>query len=215
MRMPGRTALSGSTVATGSLDVKAKHDTDMFIVGGAIAVGAVGVGATFDVALDNSVTKAHIDSSTVTTGGQVNVDAQSSSEVHTWTVAGSAAGTVAVAGTASVILIGNTTQAWVSGSGIGTSGARAGGLSVTAKDVVTVEQNAGAGAGAGVAGVGVAAAITKVENTTSAYMNNSSAHVTGDVVVDAQAERDMGTVVATAGGGVFAGATVPNQPIAS
>lgn len=197
--------LADSTATVGSLDVKARHDSHMFIVGGAVSVGAVGVGATFDVALDNSVTRAHIDDSTVVTAGQVNVDAQSATEIHAWTVAGAAAGAVAAAGTASVAIVGNTTQAWVSGSAIGSAGARAAGLAITAKDVVTLEQNAGAGAGAGVAGAGVAAAVTKVQNTTSAYMDDATAHVANDIAVDAQSERDLSTVVATAGGGLFAG----------
>lgn len=197
--------LAGSTATVGGLDVTARHDTQMFIVGGAVAVGAVGVGATFDVALDGSVTRARIEDSTVTTSGQVGVDAQSATVVRSWTVAGAAAGAVAAAGTAAVAIVDNTTQAWVDDSDIGSAGARAAGLAVTARDNVTVEQKAGAGAGAGVAGAGVAAGVTKVENTTSAYLNDARAFVTTDVVVDAHTERRLDTTVATAGGGLFAG----------
>ncbi|MCC7484889.1 MAG: leukotoxin LktA family filamentous adhesin [Burkholderiales bacterium] len=197
--------LASGTAGVGSLDVDARHDSRMFLSGGAIAAGGVGVGATFDVGLDNSVTRAYIDGATVNTGGEVSVAAESMSEIRQWTVAGAAAGTVAAAGSASVALIGNTTQAWVSESSIGSAGARAGGLAVEAKDSVLVAQSAGGGAIGGFAGAGLAAGVTKLENTTSAYIDNSSVFVANDVLVTAQAERNLASTVATAGGGLAVG----------
>lgn len=199
-------AYMASTNATvGSQDVKARHTTRMYLSGGTASGGGVGVGATFDVGLDNSNTRAHIDGSTLTTAGRVSVDADSSTEVKEWTVAGSGAGAAAVAGTAAVAVIGNTTQAYVTGTSVGSAGARAAGLSVIAEDAVVVSQIAGSAAIAGVAGAGVAAGVTKLENTTSAYLNNVDAFTSAGVTVEATATRDLSNTVATAGGGIAAG----------
>ena len=188
-----------ATVLTGTLDVKADHATHMFLTAGAVALGGAAFAGTFAVGLDNSVTKAHIDGGTVNAQGQVDVKADSSTELRNIGVSGAGAGGVAVAGMAVVALLGNTTQAYVSRAIIGSAGAPTGGLAVTAKDSVNVDNKAGAAAGGGAAGIGLGASVTKVGNTVSAYIEESSIDVVNDVVVKAAAERSINTFAATAG----------------
>ncbi len=189
----------GATLRVGALDVIADHDTHMFLSAGAVALGGVAFAGTFAVGLDSSITKAHVDGGSVDAPGSIAVKAQSDTELQNIGVSGAGAGGTAVAGMAVIALIGNTTQSYVTGARIGSVGTPAGGLAVTAKDVVTVDNKAGAAAGGGSAGIGLGAGVTKIANTVSAYVADSDVDVAGNFVVDALAQRDLYTFAATAG----------------
>jgi hypothetical protein len=177
-----------------------------FVAAGGVTIGGIAVAGTFSVGVDSSRTSAYIDNSTVQATGAVNVDADGTSEMQNWAVSGSGGGAAGVAGNAVVSLVTNTTEAYVNDSDIATSGARADSLSVTAKDQVTVSNKSGA-VGIAIAGygVGAGAAVTKVDNTTSAYVDNSDVYTTNAVTVDAQAERDLSTIAVSVGAGYTAG----------
>lgn len=197
--------LRNSAATAGSVVVNAEHDSRMHTASGGVTIGAVAVGATFGVALDESVTRASIDGgSSVATSGQVDVNADSNTEIRGFVVSGAGAGGVAVAGMAQVSLIKNTTQAFVQNVTIGSVGQNATALSVTAKDAVLVDTKSGALAvdisGVGL-GVGAGASVTKLENTVSAFVDNSTAHAANDVTVDSQAQRDLKNLALTLGVG--------------
>lgn len=198
---------NSATINAATLTVEGRHASRMFNADGALALGAsVGVAGTFAVGLDASTTKAHIDASNANVSGLVAVDANSTSEMRNWAISGAGAGSTAVAGMAVVALIGNTTQAYVSGgSSIGSFGTAAGGLRVSAYDSTTVDNNAGAGAAGFTAGVGAGASVTKVDSTVTAYVDDSNVYTTNNVAVTAQAERNLSTTAVTLGLGLTTG----------
>jgi hypothetical protein len=126
--------LSGTTLHSGSLAVEADHQSRFFVAAGGVSVGAAAMAGTFVVGVDQSTTLAHVDGSKVDTAGAVTVDSDGSSEIRSWGVSGALAGAAGVAGNAVVSVVGNTTQAYVVNSEIGSAGAQAGSLSVTAFD---------------------------------------------------------------------------------
>ncbi|WP_018410451.1 leukotoxin LktA family filamentous adhesin [Methyloversatilis thermotolerans] len=189
----------------GSLDVRADHDSVFLVAGGGLAAGGIAGAGTFAVGLDTSTTEARVDGGSVDADGQVNVVADNSTEMRTWAIGGAGGGAAGVAGAVAVGIIDSTTTAHVSDSRVGSSANRSGGLNVSASDAVVTESVAGAGAVGGIAGVGAGASVTKVDNTTSAYVADTSVYVDNDVAVTATATRELDNTAAAAAIGGTAG----------
>lgn len=185
----------------GALDVSASHDSKFFVAGGALALGGVAGAGTFAVGLDTSQTEAHIDGGSVDADGAVNVTAANTAEMRTWAVGGAGGGTAGVAGAVAVGMMDSSTNAYVKGARVGSSGDRSGSLTVRATDSVVTESLAGVAAVGGIAGAGAGASITKIDNTTSATIEDSNVYVTGAVTVDADASRTLNNTAAAAAGG--------------
>ncbi|MCR6666707.1 MAG: leukotoxin LktA family filamentous adhesin [Methyloversatilis sp.] len=190
-----------SMLDVGSLDVDAAHGSTFFVTGGGLAVGGVGVAGTFAVALDTSTTTSELSDSEVDASGAVDVNAGSSTDIGAWSLGGAGGGAAGVAGAVTLGIVDSTTAASVVDSRIGSVNDRAGSLSVTATDHVTAEARAGAGAVGGIAGVGAGASVLKVDNSTTATVQDSNAHVVGGITVSALAERDLDNVAAAAAAG--------------
>lgn len=190
-----------SMLDVGSLDVDAAHGSTFFVTGGGLAVGGVGVAGTFAVALDTSTTTSELSDSEVDASGAVDVNAGSSTDIGAWSLGGAGGGAAGVAGAVTLGIVDSTTAASVVDSRIGSVNDRAGSLSVTASDHVTAEARAGAGAVGGIAGVGAGASVLKVDNSTTATVQDSDAHVAGAITVSALAERDLDNVAAAAAAG--------------
>lgn len=190
-----------SMLDVGSLDVDAAHGSTFFVTGGGLAVGGVGVAGTFAVALDTSTTTSELSDSEVDASGAVDVNAGSSTDIGAWSLGGAGGGAAGVAGAVTLGIVDSTTAASVVDSRIGSVNDRAGSLSVTATDHVTAEARAGAGAVGGIAGVGAGASVLKVDNSTTATVQDSNAHVVGGITVSARAERDLDNVAAAAAAG--------------
>ncbi|MDY0056584.1 MAG: leukotoxin LktA family filamentous adhesin [Methyloversatilis sp.] len=190
-----------SVLDVGSLDVDAAHRSTFFVTGGGLAVGGVGVAGTFAVALDTSTTTAEVSDSEIDASGAVDVNASSATDIGAWSLGGAGGGAAGVAGAVTLGIVDSTTAASVVDSRIGSASDRAGNLSVTATDRVTAEARAGAGAVGGIAGVGAGASILKVDNSTTATVQDSDAHVAGAITVSALAERDLDNVAAAAAAG--------------
>ena len=198
--------LQSTPVAAGGLAVNAQHDSRLFLAAGSAGIGGVAVGGAFTVAVDHSITKAYVADTTVSTVGTVDVQADNDSEIRNHTASGSGGGSAGIAGSALVSIIGNTTQACITNSQLGQGSSRVGGVSVRASDRVLSENRAGAvGLGVTGAGVGAGAAVTLVDNTTSAYVEGSSVYTSDDLSVAAVAERDLSTTAVSAGVGAGAG----------
>ncbi|MFZ5505885.1 MAG: leukotoxin LktA family filamentous adhesin [Pseudomonadota bacterium] len=190
-----------SMLDVGSLDVDAAHGSTFFVTGGGLAVGGVGVAGTFAVALDTSTTTAEVSDSGIDATGAVDVNASSATDIGAWSLGGAGGGAAGVAGAVTLGIVDSTTAASVVDSRIGSVNDRAGSLSVTASDHVTAEARAGAGAVGGIAGVGAGASVLKVDNSTTATVQDSDAHVAGAITVSALAERDLDNVAAAAAAG--------------
>ncbi|MCA3120832.1 MAG: leukotoxin LktA family filamentous adhesin, partial [Rhodocyclaceae bacterium] len=198
--------VSGSTLTTGLLGVVSDHDSRVFVAGGAAGAGGAGVAGTFAVADVNGTTQAYIDGSTVNTSGAVSVLADDTTELRNWGISGAAGGAAGVAGAVVVALVDNTVRSYVTGSTIGSSTSRAGRLAINARDTLDAESTAGAG-GIGVAGAGAGAgvAVTRIDNSVAAYLENSSAYTSGDIEINTAASRDIASFSVAVGAGGSSG----------
>ena len=190
--------LQNSTVYSGDVSV-GTHTLGCLFTSAGSAAGAVNaVAGAFAIIVDQGVSRASIDGSTVRAAGQVTVDAESDTEFQTWAASGSGGASSGVAGSAVVSIVQRTTEAYTNATNFGTQGEGVGGLSVHAADRVTVKNRAGA-IGVGPVGAGGVAAVTTVGNTTSAYMAGGQAFVQGDATVQAESERYLSTLAASGG----------------
>lgn len=194
----------------GALDIRADHDSVFLVAGGGLAAGGVAGSGTFAVGLDTSTTEARVDGGAVDADGQVNVMADSSTEMRTWAIGGAGGGAAGIAGAVAVGIIDSTTSAKVVDSRVGSAADRSGGLAVQATDSVVTESRAGVAAVGGIGGAGAGASVTKIDNTTTATIQDSNVHVDNDIAVTARAERNLSNaaVAAAAGGTVGIGGAV-------
>ncbi|HEY9193651.1 MAG TPA: leukotoxin LktA family filamentous adhesin, partial [Methyloversatilis sp.] len=193
--------VNGASFDVGTLDVGAHHGSTFFVTGGGLAVGGAALAGTFAVGLDTSSTSARIDDTQIDADGQVNVAAGNSTDMRTWAIGGAGGGSAGVAGAVAVGIIDSTTTASVTDSRVGSEADRSGGLAVSATDSVVTESHAGAAALGGLAGAGAGASITKIDNTTTALIQDSDVHVDQDIAVSATAHRQLTNVAAALGAG--------------
>ena len=111
-------------------------------------------------------------------------------------VAGGAASTAAVAGSASVDVVTNTTHAYI-GAGttinaVNTGASLSESVAVRAEDTTKITSIAGALAVGGSAGVGVGVAVDVLTKSTKAWIGRSTdITVLGNVTVDANSSEDI------------------------
>lgn len=199
-------------VTGGDLDVSARSESTTTLATGAGAGGgAAGVGVSLAVAVNTGETVARIGNHAITNAsGTTRVAADNTQHVNTITVAGAGGGAAGVAGTISVNVVASDTRASIGQSarvnqdGTVTSAAQS--VAVTADDEIRTISAGGAGAGGGAAGVGGTADVTFVKNKTAAVIEQG-AHVSAakDVTVEAQADKDIHSVVIAGAGGGAAG----------
>jgi filamentous hemagglutinin family protein len=198
--------LQSAPVTVGALAVNAEHDSRLFVAAGSAGIGGAAAGGAFTVAADYSETRAYVANAEVAAAGSVEVNAENETAIRNWAASGQGGGAAGVAGSALVTIVGSTTQAYITGSDLGSYEKRVGGVSVQARDRLLSENRAGA-VGLGVTGVGVGAgaAVTSVNSTTSAYVDGSRVYSQNDLLVQAEAERDISTIAVSAGVGSGAG----------
>lgn len=209
---PGAGQAADIRVTGGDLDVSARSESTTTLATGAGAGGgAAGVGVSLAVAVNTGETVARIGDHAVTNAsGTTRVAAQNTQHVNTVTVAGAGGGAAGVAGTISVNVVASDTRASIGQSARVnqddsiTSAAQS--VAVTADDEIRTISAGGAGAGGGAAGVGGTADVTFVKNKTAAVIEQD-AHVSAakDVTVEAQADKDIHSVVIAGAGGGAAG----------
>jgi filamentous hemagglutinin family protein len=196
-----------STVRAGSLDVLADNSNNMWMLTGAVAIGATGAGGgAFAVGSSESTTIAKIEDSTVTTAGAVKVDAVAETDVHHIVVSGAGGGLVGIAGMADVALFTDTTEASIVDSVVGSVGSKAASVHVAASHTIKVDSKAGAlGIGISGGGVGAGASVILSKATTTAIVSGSTLYATGAVEVLSDSVTDIDATALTAGGGMYVG----------
>lgn len=194
---------NGSKLNVGSLKVNAAAVNRLSPNAGVLSAGAVGVGASVGYASNQSLVRAWIGDQTSPTtrtsikGGQIDVAATTHTGVRANAISGSGAGT-AVAGSSTVVMLENTTEAGVGYADLGTSSSYAGGLSVTAKDRLDALLTGGSVA-IGAASYGGAASVLVANSATRAQVLNSTAYLANAMTVDAQREVDARLTTVTGG----------------
>ncbi len=186
---------TGSKLDVGSLKLNAAALNRLSPNAGTLSGGAVGVGASVGYASNQSLVRAWIGEqasggarTSVASSGQISVDANTTTGVRANAISASGAG-VAVAGSTTVVMLENTTEAGVGYADIGSSGTYAGGLSITAKDRLDALLNGGSVAVGGASG-GAAASVLVANSATRAQMLNSTAYLANQLTIDAQREVD-------------------------
>jgi len=225
------TIADGSSITTnsGGVSLNAANNTLIMADAGGISgagaggkkdsagAGSLGISLAVNVIANSS--RAYVEDSTVTSNGDVTLDAGSDSKIWALTLGGSGAGAgsteeegyaLSVGGAITVNVVTNTTEAYL-GSGSAVTTTSAGKLLLNATDSTLVLGNAiglsGAGAGgktgATAASGGVSLAVNVVDNTVNAYIAGATVNAAGNVELNAKAES---TIWALAVGGSGAGA---------
>ncbi len=217
--------------ANGAQSVRVAAGNQQFhlgLAGAAAGGGAFGAGAGADVFVANNNTLAQVDANTqLAAARDVEVLARGQEQVLDMGIGMALAGTVAIAGSVSVVSINDTTKAQIVG---GTTRVDAGGnVRLNASDDTSSDMVAGAAAaGLGAAGLGVAVGVTTITKDTQANIGNgatvnavgasgaaSMAAYTGATVdatgsgkglqVQATSSEDLFSVSAAAAAGLYAG----------
>ncbi|MEO1524778.1 MAG: NosD domain-containing protein [Planctomycetota bacterium] len=199
--------------AGGNVQVLAAGDLKLVTIGGSIGVGGTaGVGLSNTTLVHNDSVIARVgDFAEVETRGStgLQVNARSTEDIVGTAIAGSAAGTVALSGSAGVYVLNETTQASIGQSTtiVADNGSASGlpNVEVTAFDSTMLVSVAGSLAVAGTAGAGFGADVVTLNKTTTATIGtNADVVVEGNLQVLADSIEDLTSVAA----GIAAAGTV-------
>jgi hypothetical protein len=210
----GRTdaVVYGGTLTARDVTVKADHDANFGSAVGAVAGGAVGVAGSLGVLVNAHTTTARIGASTVagdnetanttvTSTGNVLVDAESQTSLSQYVVSGSAGG-FAFAGAVGVIVLDDTALATVNKASV-TAGS--GSFTVDASVDTTVKQAGGAAAlGFGGGGVGASLGLALMRGQADAWVANSNV-TANTAAVQATNTQDLDALSAAGGFDLTAG----------
>ncbi|HRZ91728.1 MAG TPA: hypothetical protein P5022_02355, partial [Candidatus Paceibacterota bacterium] len=193
---------------SGDVTLNALDDTNIIAIGGSAGFGGkagVGVAVGFSYVQNRTTsTVSHLMSFTL--GGNLDVLATSEDLIITATgsvgvaTGSGGSGGYAGAGTVSVNIVNNTTEAMIAGTTIQPGSAGGGDARVSAVDDTSIYSFAGAFAAGKKAGLGAAIAVNTLDNVTRAAVEDSTIHTGGGFYVTAS---EGGTVVtlAVAGAG--------------
>jgi len=222
------TYLSGVTATLDeSSSIKAQNESQIWAIGGAVGYGGkggIGVGIAVNVMGadgDPNVTRAYIEDSTVTLGdGTLEVSAFNENPTMdpriiaiTGSVGiGRGSESFAGAGTISVNIISNDTEAYVKSSTITELENDPGTVNtlVKARDNSGIVAISGAVGASQKASIGAAIGYNEIDNDVTAYLDNVMLTTNGTLTIEALSESVIGAttvgVAAAAGSGKFAGA---------
>ncbi|MFV2069876.1 MAG: beta strand repeat-containing protein, partial [Pirellulales bacterium] len=203
----------GDVDAGGNVSITATGTFEITAVAGALGFGvSAGIGAANVTLTHTDNVEAWVgDSATVSADGTtgLTISATSSEEIIGTSAAGAGAGTAAVAGSATVLVLDETTLARIGRNATITAdnGLAAGtpDVNVAADDSTQIVSVAGSLAASGTAAVGLGADVATITKTTQAYIDsNVTATVEGDILVLADSSEDITSVAAglSASGGV-------------
>ncbi len=198
-------------------DLSDNEGRGIFSVAGAVTLGGkAGIGAGVAINEISSETRAYADDLNIGSLNSVSVLAVTDNEIESYAAALSAGASNALAGAVTYNTIENKTQAMIIGSTLGMIAPALNGISVVAVDASKIRTGAG-GIGVssgGTIGFGASATYNKLASTVEAKIENAQVQSDADVVVSAEASREIETVaVAGSGGGTagVAGAIVIND----
>ncbi|MDR0182154.1 leukotoxin LktA family filamentous adhesin [Lysobacter arvi] len=198
--------VEGGSIDARNLDVAALDTTNVNLISGSGAGGAVGVAGSFLVNVGQTTTKAWVGDADSATAldltGDASIAATTRNDMQGIAVSGAVGGAAGVAGMAIVNVVQNDTQAWLQNATADIGGA----LDVTAKEELDLRAYSGAlGVGLGGYGVGAAANIAVLGSNVSAAVVDSDVDVAGAMRVEADSDRTLDAITITAGVGQTAG----------
>gem|GEM_PF-5747045 len=193
------------STSTGTIAINAIGNFQLTGIGASVGVGGTaGVGAgNFTLTHTDTVQALTGDNAIITANGGASLVliATSREDLIGVSAAGAGGGSAGVAGSATVIVLDETTNAWIGRSAniTANNGATAGtpGVSVTAVDNTTIASVAGSLAAGGAAAVGVGADITSLKKTTTAKIDSGvTANAEGNIVVTSDSLEDITSIAA-------------------
>ncbi|WP_307719045.1 beta strand repeat-containing protein [Massilia glaciei] len=208
--------LAGGKTEAGSLKVGADSAQSVNLIGGALGAAAkVGLGAAFAVIESGQTTRALVGdadavapkNTDITTGGDVDVAANTSMDNAIYVASAGLAGKVGIGLTAGVMINENKTEAQLARVGTGANaGLAAGGaLRVHAAETDKAFQGAGAvGVGVAAAGVGATVAVTVTRAQVLAQVVDSKAS-SASLSVKADNAQTIDSNAVSVGAGLYAG----------
>ncbi len=208
---------SGTLTALGTIRLQATDASQIDTLAGGIAgAGSTGIGAANVINNIQNIVTASIDSVSVSsTSGNVELSAQSTSEIEALAVGGAGAGSFALGGSVSLNEIDNRMDAHIiNGS---TVQAAAGDILINAIDSSTIDALSGGLAGSGGAAIGAAFATNNINNVTTAYADGSSLIAGSEINLTADSIALIDSLtLGGAGAGTFAlGGSVSLNEIAN
>ncbi|MEH2109077.1 DUF4347 domain-containing protein [Nostoc sp.] len=184
--------------------VKAKDDSDIFAIAGAIGYGGrAGVGAAIGTNIINNDIKATLKNSTLNYGGKLDVLADNNTEIQALSGAiAASSGQLGGAGTVSVNIINGTTEASV----VNTQQAMGaitptGAITVTVNNNATIQSLSGAVGASKENGFGAALAYNGINDSTRAHITGSTLSTTNSLTVAANSDRTIQTIALGLAGG--------------
>lgn len=201
-----RAYVEGGSIGAHHLDVSALDTTNVNLIAGSGAGGAVGVAGSFLVNVGQTRTQAYVSdgdsSTTLNLSGNLTIDALTRNDMQGIAVSGAVGGAAGVAGMAIVNVVQNDTQAWLQNAVAHTGGA----LTVSAREELDLAAYSGAlGVSLGGYGVGASANIAVLGSNVSAAVVDSDVDVAGAMRVEAGSDREIDAITISAGVGQTAG----------
>jgi hypothetical protein len=220
---------NSTVIADGSVVVSAHDELSMLLVAGVLGgAGTAAIGVSNTTVITNNLVESYIGNAQVTARGNqapisvaaadkdingnrttesftgLAVTATSWEDIQSFAVAGQGAGKAAIAGSATVNVLTETTTAYIgSGATINGDNGDAGetqGVNVTAYDDTEILSVAGALSGAGTAAIGAGADVGVIDKQTQAYIWADAVNASGDVKVQANSTEDILSISASLGG---------------
>lgn len=192
------------------IDVQAANHAMVadFSAGAAVAVGGGGANATVATVSIDRVTDAHIKTGTFKAAGAVNVNARSSAAevAFSFGIGGGLFG--GVSANAASALIESQTLAYVGdeAAGSNTTSVQAGSLNITARADNMINLITGGVAG-GAVGLGASVGVGLLGSTVKAYGSHLTTNISGALLVSADTENKLQSVVVNAAAGASGGAS--------
>ncbi|MGN6481772.1 leukotoxin LktA family filamentous adhesin [Luteibacter sp.] len=185
------------TLTAGTLDVTANSTTQANLIGGAGAFGGVAVAGSFLLSDSENTTSATVGDKDADTilhiGSDIDVEAHSNVTLGSTMVSGAGGGGAAVAGMASVTVVGNTTTATMERAKVNqTDASGVAGVEVHAGETLDIASNGGSAAiSLGGSGVGASANVVMVQSAVGASVLDSALRAVGAVDVAATSTRTL------------------------
>ena len=180
---------NGSTTATaGDVTVKATEKTTLdSTAGAASAGGSASGGISLNLVILNGTAEARLGGNVQAGAGNVRVIAENILNVdNMMAIGGGAAGSASMAGTITILKVGEQAKAYIAPSAVVAAGGNVIILADSSQKILVVN---GSVSGAGVASLGVATNVLKIANKTQAYIGDG-AQVTANANGSAEAGAD-------------------------
>ena len=188
--------------AGGNMLVDAENRIITKAIAGQLAGGgSAGIGASNVTNIIRNQTQAHLDSQVVAdVTGTLSIDADGVQDMFAITAGGAGAGSVGIAGSATVNKVETTTEAHIAPRTLVNTNTTGQSVVLDANDETYLLSIAGSAVGGGSVGIGAGADVGVIDKTTKAYIASTAVvNATNIVGVEASSKEDISSLAASLG----------------